>query len=219
MIELIFAIVIIGITLLSIPNLISTAAKSGYTAMQQESVAVASSHMSLILSMSWDEEDTNITRGGPIFRVTNGTASLDTRKGLLSRDFVGTGGPYNASAALTQESGDYDDIDDAAGTTISLKNEESTDAQTGDIIDVDISLSTTVDYLDDTADTNDYHNASSIDFNFDSVTKTPPQTTNIKMITTTLTTSNTATELEKNIILKAFGCNNGRFSPATAEKL
>ncbi len=39
MIELIFAIVIIGIVLMSVPQLISTAAKSGYVTIQQEAIS------------------------------------------------------------------------------------------------------------------------------------------------------------------------------------
>jgi len=48
MIELIFAIVVIGIALLSVPNLIYTATESGYTSLQQEAIASASSKPSLL---------------------------------------------------------------------------------------------------------------------------------------------------------------------------
>ena len=59
MIELIFAIVIVGIALLSVPNLIYRATESGYTAMQQEAIAAAASDISLILTKRWDEANTD----------------------------------------------------------------------------------------------------------------------------------------------------------------
>lgn len=215
MIELIFAIVIIGITLMSVPNLIDRAAKSGYTSMQQEAIAVASSQISLILSMTWDEEDTNSTRGGPIFRISNTTdsaASLITREGLVSREYVGVGGPYSASGTLGQDPVDYDDIDDANGVTMSLRDLETTSVETGDVVDVKVSMLTTVDYIRDIPAAGDYKTSSSITFDFNPASVTP--TTNIKAVSSTLTTTIEATELDKTIILRAFGCNNGRFTPA-----
>lgn len=220
MIELIFAIVIIGIALMSVPNLIDRAAKSGYTSLQQEAIAVASSHISLILSMTWDEEDTNSSRGGPILRVdtsSDSASSLIARDGLVSREYVGVDGPYfaTASTSLGQDASDYDDIDDAAGTTMSLRDLETTDSETGDVVDIKVSMQTTVNYISDIPSSNDYNDSSSIVFDFDPTLVTP--TTNIKGINTILTTTNIATELNKTIILRAFGCNNGRFTPATKD--
>ena len=49
MIELIFAIVIMGFALMSIPNLLALSANSGYTSLQQEAIATASADISLLL--------------------------------------------------------------------------------------------------------------------------------------------------------------------------
>jgi hypothetical protein len=59
MVELIFAIVIMGIVLMSAPMLISTASKSGYVAIQQEAINEAASQVNMIMGYHWDENNTN----------------------------------------------------------------------------------------------------------------------------------------------------------------
>ena len=211
MIELIFAIVIIGIVLMSVPNLIDRAAKSGYTSLQQEAIAVASSHISLILAMQWDEEDTNTSRKGPILQVSSGNSKLAARPGAFQRNYIGSGGPYAASS-IGSDLNDLDDIDDFHGTTISLRNFEDIDTESGDLIDLKIEIATTIDYIDDNLSSGDYNTSSAIVYNFDPAAATP--TTNIKAISTTLTTNSTAEELDKEITLRAFSCNIGNFEPA-----
>jgi len=56
MIELIFAIVIMGIVLLGIPNLVNVSTSSGFTSLQQEAIATASSQINLIMTKNWDED-------------------------------------------------------------------------------------------------------------------------------------------------------------------
>jgi type II secretory pathway pseudopilin PulG len=88
MIELIFAIVIMGIVLMSVPNLIRTTEKSGYVTIQQEAINEVSTHLNVVLSYHWDENDTydtddtdendtNKSYPSPILRVTNGDPGLD----------------------------------------------------------------------------------------------------------------------------------------------
>ncbi len=55
MVELIFALVIIGIVLLSAPMLIQQSIRSGNIALQQEAIAAAAAQTSIVLSMHWDE--------------------------------------------------------------------------------------------------------------------------------------------------------------------
>ena len=55
MIELIFALVIMAIVLMSAPMLISTATKSGYVAIQQEAINAAASQVNMIMGYHWDE--------------------------------------------------------------------------------------------------------------------------------------------------------------------
>jgi len=66
MIELIFAIVIIGITLLSAPMIISQSVQSINTNLKQEAIAAAASQISLILTYPWDEKSAYI-KNPPFF--------------------------------------------------------------------------------------------------------------------------------------------------------
>jgi len=63
MIELIFAIVIMGIVMMSAPMLVSTASKSGFVAIQQEGISEVASQLNMILSYAWDENNADPTLG------------------------------------------------------------------------------------------------------------------------------------------------------------
>ena len=63
MIELIFALVIIGIVLMSAPMLIQQSIKSSNVALQQEAIVTASSQTAIVLSMNWDEKNSKIVAG------------------------------------------------------------------------------------------------------------------------------------------------------------
>ena len=207
MIELIFALVVMGITLLSVPNLIHVATQSSFVSLQQEAIATAAAHMNLIMTKAWDENNVNEPI---ILTVTNGTPSLSTRPGARIRSFfLSTGGTLPASTIGVDLNDTFDDIDDANGTSMTLRNYSVTNVTSGDLIDVNITITASVRYIEDSTDaTNDYNNSRSIQFNMD-INGTP--TTNIKFITNELTTQNTATELEKKISLDAFSCNIGGY--------
>ena len=204
MIELIFAIVIIGITLLSVPNLIYQASESGYTTMQQESIAAAASDLSLILSREWDENGTSDEYHTPILTTTNGVTALSTRPGARSRSFfTGIGGPFPASAIGADVVGDIDDIDDVDGITdgkVILVDGGQ------DLIDIDIRIATNVDYILDAAT----WNTTATNFNFP--TGTAGGTSNIKKITIMLETDSPAAEFaDKKIVFNAFSSNIGSY--------
>lgn len=221
MIELIFAIVVIGITLMSVPNLIDRASESSYTTMQQEAIAFASSQFSLLLSDEWDENDNNATCDEPL-TVTNGDPKLNSRAGAQWRNY--SDAPSNCLPLLAatpigfdvDDSGSRDDIDDWNNNNSTLVNRGATDPMTGEIVDFLIKIRSNIDYIDDSPTSGDYNTSSSIVFNFNTVADTP--TTNIKAISTTLTTTNTVTKLEKTIILRAFACNIGTYEPAGVPK-
>ena len=69
LIELIFAIVVIAITLLSVPNLISKTNKASKEAITQEAVSNAASELDMIMSSFWDEECVEPKRNNPILEV------------------------------------------------------------------------------------------------------------------------------------------------------
>lgn len=212
MIELIFAIVVIGISLLSIPNLIYTATESGYTSMQQEAIAAAASDMSLILTKEWDEANTDPKLPAIILTTASTTAGLTqpTRANLHSRTyFSATGGAMAASASSTFQNPDtgdidQDDIDDIPGTT-----EGHVEDGTKDLIDT-ISVSTTVDYLNDAESSGSWNTATNA-YDEPFLAAPPGGTSNVKGIVLTLTSGSGTTELEKTIKLKAFSCNIGSY--------
>lgn len=225
MIELIFALVIMGIVLLSAPNLISTATKSGYVALQQEAIATASAEIGMILTHYWDEGDTNETNTAPVL-VTLGDDELNEvdLSGLGTGRMAGTpnssfrtftdaaGSPARINATssvnLGSDAGDTDDIDDfSSATPRGLTDYDSTTTAISDVVDTNIALQTTVTYVNDVTS----YNASIVSLNQPFLTTSSKDTSNIKFIQVRLTTTNTASELDKDITLKAFSCNIGTF--------
>ena len=224
MIELIFAIVIMGIVLMSAPMLVSQASKSGLVMVQQEAIAAASTNIGMILTRHWDEQDTNESLESPIL-VANGSSQLNEavdadgnltgrRAGtptLSYRSFLTSlGGRLNASSTLGAESGDDDDIDDFNGQTITLGTPSTTDATTtelGDYADTSLQLTTAVAYI---SDGNDY-NSSSMTFH-SPFSSAAAGTSNIKAVSTTATSGSHDAELGTNITLSAFSCNIGIYT-------
>ena len=212
MIELIFAIVVMGIVMMSAPMLISTAAQSVSVALQQEGINEGSSRVSMIMTYAWDENDTNDSCIPPVLLTTAGdpelniTATNHRRIGVPvssnSHTFLCGAMELNASIALGSEAGDMDDLDDFSDINLTL---DITGAGGKDYIETGtVNLATNVNYIVDNAN---YSNAT--------ITYTPGGTpigtTNIKSITVIVTSTSSTSELEKNITLKAFSCNIGGY--------
>ena len=209
MIELIFAIAVIGIVMMSLPQIIRVSAQSTYTTIQQESVAEAASTLALMMTKNWDEN----AKGGVV-----GTQSPNIPSCTPPRPVgvtAGSGRPCldaNASTTLGRDAGepshspiDYDDVDDFVmdPRIVSIPVGESAySTEQGNIIDKEINVSVTVTYGNDAAPgTTNYPNP----FNSPS----PAGTTNIKLLSVRLKTDNNTTELKKDIRLSAFMCNIG----------
>jgi len=212
MIELIFALVIMAIVLMSAPQLISTASKSGAFVLQQEALNEAVSRVSMVLTYPWDENDTMDTCIPPVLNVSaNGDAELalsaNVRRigvptGSASHTFHCLGNTFAATpqAALGPE-GDKDDIDDFTGN-VSLTL--VADLATGkDYLEDNVNINTAVNYVRDAAT----YNSAAISYNFNNAAAAG--STNIKAITVTLTSTLADAEYAKNIVLKAFSCNLG----------
>ena len=148
MIELIFAITIMGIALLSVPNLLTVSMKSGFVTLQQEAISEASAHISAIMTYAWDQNDTNESFLPPVLEVNNGDSELnDDGNGLRAgtpmesyRKFITAGGfKLKASTVLGEEAGETEpnDIDDFNGESTGLVVIENTD---NDYVDKNISL-------------------------------------------------------------------------------
>jgi len=80
LIELIFAIVVIAITLLSVPNLISQTTQASNKAITQEAISNAASYSSMIMSSFWDEACVDPIRGNPILVVDKNTTGLTEKE-------------------------------------------------------------------------------------------------------------------------------------------
>ncbi len=205
MIELVIAIVVMGIAVMSLPLILTQSQNSNAMALQQEAILATKTKLGYLLSYEWDVNSYDATAG--VSRVLDTTASAnadddfnttsirrvghvmaDTRRRL--RDDMATattdGNAEWANAAL-------EDIDDFDG-----RDENTTIAsETMDYI-FNLQLHSTVNYVSDSAT---YANQN-INFIFDaSTTFTNP--TNIKMITVTTTGTNI------NMVLRAFASNVG----------
>jgi len=222
MIELIFAIVVIALVLSSVPMLLQQTRQSMYVGIQQESIAMAASEIGLIMTHQWDEGDTNISIGSPILQ-TNGAAALNEvgmtgyRAGTPSgspRTFRRNDGGRASAHPIGPDTGesnitDYDDMDDYNGASITLTNLGSTTTQAGDTIDVNVQMDVSVAYAED----NSSYNITSPTYNFPPPSSLP--TTNVKTLKIELTSSSTATELQKKIVFNAFSCNIGSYKLTT----
>lgn len=228
MIELIFALVIMGIVLLSAPMLIQQSIRSGNIALQQEAIAAAASQTAIVLSMHWDENNCNIPVGvSPILNTARAPFDFNTTGplgliGVASRNSADGNNTLDASTLFGMDSNesdylDFDDVDDYQNSTFGLLvfNNERTSADIGDYVDVNITMSTTINYAEDRVNTgvNTPLNGTTIALN-NKINNTPLGTSsNIKFVQVNLTSSSGIKELDKNITLKAFSCNLGTFLP------
>ncbi len=210
MIELIFAIVVMGIALMSAPSLIRTAKQGTTAVLQQEGINQAVSRIVMIFSYPWDENDTNVSCIPPVLRVTHGDSELEPmptdssrRIGVPSlsnsRKFTSCGSALYASSTLGMDPGDSqpDDIDDFTNTTL----QQIQNAGGRYIEKSTVSIATTVSYGSDNAD----YTQQVIHF----APGSGQATSNIKNIQVTVTSTSGTQELQKTITMHAFSCNIG----------
>ena len=227
MIELIFAIVIMGIVMLAAPMLISTAASSTFTAMVQEGVNESASQLNMIMGYAWDESNADDSRVITVLQ-TGGDAGLNEiaftgrRAGtplVSGRTFIDDNATKWNASAITADGGDLDDIDDFHNTTVNLTQVQGADtgvaSETADYAErqADIDILREVAYMPDAIGGTYLAGgvAGKITFAPDFAT-VPPGTTNIKRISVTLTSTSSASELNtKSIVLQAFTCNIGSY--------
>lgn len=229
MIELIFAIVIIGIVMLPVPNLLNQATKSSIVTFQQESIAIAASHANALMTYAWDEQNTlsqpSYTKN--ILTVTNGDNELNatSRVTLGNRQFKAGG---VATAHLGRDSNltvvdTMDDVDDFVVVPQTLSLTGVNNANQGDYIDQNITLSTAVIYGGDSANYAPATNSITFNKPFDAATHALPPvngTTNIKLVTVRLTSNSASADLaSKDIVMKLFMCNIGASNPQVSSSM
>ena len=224
MVELIFALVIMGIVLLSAPMLIQQSIQSSNIALQQEAIASLASHTGILLSKHWDEEDTNLSAGtAPILTLRNPilvpASPFRLRGNTFDNNISGrtstiAGITFNTSV-LGQDAGDFDDIDDYHNFPIPVMlylAETATVGGLGDYVDLNISINTTVTYANDRPTTVAFNQTLIDAGNNIYLTDLGLNDSHIKFIQTRLTTTSRVAELDKNITLNSFSCNLGTYS-------
>ena len=223
MIELIFAIVIMGFVMLSMPMLMMQIKQSSKLSSQQESIAMISSKMNLIMTQQWDDIQTRLSNQSFVVE-TNGVAGLSnggpgTMRGAritFQNTRVFTNPTIQASALLEIENDAgkepgflMDDIDDFNNFTTTLNLQDATPNLNTDYIDQKAVIKTNVNYVS-------YGN-SFTGLNLAPLLVGPSGgTSNIKEILGELTTTNTS-ELSSDtkISLRAFSVNIGGYDVET----
>ncbi len=245
MIELIFALVIIAIVLLSSPMLINQSMSSSFVALQQEAIAATASQVSMLLSKPWDEEDTNgdapiISLGNPnnspfnnsFNGIKDSTNTRTSERGGVPVPPAPIGKDVNETEANATLS--FDDIDDYngfnMGISVFVNNSnvaETTSADIGDYVDVNLSISNSITFADDAPNgdiawnvTAGTINAGNTIFTTQNLGTSGGATieSQIKFVRVNLTSDNPSdtSELNKSITLNAFSCNLGSYSVGSA---
>ncbi len=209
MIELIFAIVIMSIAMLSIPIITIQSAKSGESTIMQESIAAAAAQMQMILSRHWDEIDADPSLGSrrPILKTNSAYFHNKAGFNINGRTDKVDGIEFNASSTSSFADGGDNDIDDYNGIITTLSVVDPTTTSTGDYIDVNLIMTSGVNYSNDNIVL-----APNTAFNYDPSGAGMGTTSNIKRVSVTLTSSEPAFAA-KNITLHAFSCNIGAVTP------
>jgi prepilin-type N-terminal cleavage/methylation domain-containing protein len=229
LIELVFAIVIIAISLMSVPMLIGESNKANQYSLIQESVMAARTKLGNILTFQWDDNSTIISasralEGLRIVDTANGNIDLNRGidpiyrvghpHGVDRRKFDTTVNPVMAKAIGTDGEASPDDIDDFDGTQATLIASGGMGVVGGaDYLGAtELNISTTVKFLRDRPTSNGgfYQGTGartlSFDFNTSNVTDgTAAQSTNIKMIE--LSVANAFSD--EPFIFRAFSSNLG----------
>jgi type II secretory pathway pseudopilin PulG len=224
MVELIFALVIMGIVLLSAPLLIQQSINSSNVAFQQESIAAVASHTGIILSKHWDEQNAAHAVGvSPVLQIANpvlpsdyNLSGIDFNNNVSGRTSSVATVTFDASAILGSDGvDDFNDVDDYHNFPITLNvfnAEDSTAGSLGDYVDRNITINTIVTYANDRPNGNLNTTVINAGNNIFLQTNLGVNESHIKFIQTRLTTNSGIDELEKDITLNAFSCNLGTFS-------
>lgn len=195
LVELVLSIVVIAISLMTVPLMLSQGAKSNQFALMQESILAARTKMGNILSFKWDENATD--SNGSVVRVldvTGGDSQLDRnitkvnrRIGHIVEDRRRRMTDTTVLASLGIEvAGVFDDIDDFDGDSAIVAATGATGVKGKfDYLDNDLNLTTSVVYISDDAN----YSQQSITFDFN-VSDTSVQSTNIKMVELNATSTN-----------------------------
>ena len=213
MLELVIAIVVMGIAVMSLPLILTQSQNANAVALQQEVILATKTKLGYILSYEWDANsydanasvsrvlDTNssITSANAAFDANStthrtGHVIADNRRRLrdnMARPTI-AGSANWGNVALA-------DIDDFDG-----KSENTTVVAADMDYLFNLELNSTVKYISDAPSAGSTYNSQDMNFSFDAGTN-PANQTNIKMITV----RTTDTSHNVNVVLRAFASNIG----------
>ena len=219
LIELVLAIVVIAISVMSVPMMLQQGAKSDNFSMMQEAILAARTKMGNILSYQWDDNaiDMNNTEGRlRALDVYHGAPALD-RNGIyyIERRIGHVYGDLRRKmmAVVTYPSSSVDtditDINDFNGLSSRLAwSAASMPTDKFDYLDRDLNLTTHVYYISDTLISGSDYNDTVINFAFDPSTKKSitnnTDSTNIKMVELDVSSTN-----YQNFLFRVFLSNLG----------
>ena len=196
LIELVIAIVIMGIAVMTLPMMLNQTLKNNEFTLHQEVLLAARTKLGDILTYRWDENSL-INDRIVVLPVTNGDSELDPSDEIrrIGHIYAYKRRKFDLTNNASTTFGDANvtDIDDFHGKTSILDGIEAN----LDYRFTDLNMTTTVTYISDNANYNDEN----LSFTFETNTSTP--STNIKMITLETTAVDTT------FTLRAYSANIG----------
>lgn len=208
MIELVIAIVVMGIAVSALPLILTQSQNSNTMALQQEAILATKAKMSYILAYEWDANSFDTASG--LSRVLDTTTSANADNAFDANNSIRRAGHINAdkrrrlwdvgsgSRTPLAETAGMNDIDDFDGRDENLSVITSED----DYI-FNINLNPTVQYVSDALVAGSTYDDEVIRFDFNT-TNTFGNPTNMKMITIDTTGDNGL-----HVVLRAFAANIG----------
>lgn len=176
LIELVVAIVIMGIAVMTLPMMLTQTQKNNEFALQQEVLLAARTKIGDILTYKWDENSLVNDRVA-VLQVTNGDSEFDpddeTRRIGHIHAYKRRKFSFENNASTVFADGNLSDIDDFNGESVGLTLTKAN----LDYRYTNLNMTTSVAYIADTANYAD----TNLSFTFETNSSTP--STNIKMIT------------------------------------
>ncbi len=224
LVELVLAIIIIAISLMSIPMLIGESSKSNEYSLIQESVMAARTKLGNILTFDWDNNSTVKNSSGTISAVVvvetqgdidlNKTSSTSNyRRGHVhdvQRRRFDINNTRMAANIGTDANATINDIDDFNGTisTVALTGGSGVAGDFDYLNSSELNISTRVYFVSDVAD----YNQTTINFDFNASNHIA-HTTNLKMIELSVKSAYSSDPF----ILRAFSANIGGIAQLHSE--
>ncbi len=212
LIELIVAIIVIGIAMMSVPLLLSQSSRSNEFSLDQEAILAASTKIGNILSYPWDDKLVSEVDVKHILDVTHGDSELNRSPDNNSTRRIGNfkanyRRKFNTNltyaSVVLGKTGDtnttaYNDMDDFNGTSDIINGSGS-----GDYL-MDLNLTTQVFYISDNAA---YSSSPTLNFGDLNISAVTP-TTNLKMVQVKVVN---LTNNQDITTLRAFSANIGSY--------